>query len=60
VTGGLVVIGIPDAAALTAALTYRMVTFYLPPIGGWFAMRTLRQEEYLEAPRRGAPSLVST
>jgi glycosyltransferase 2 family protein len=40
-TGGLVVIGIPDAAALAAALTYRMVTFYLPPIWGWFAMRAL-------------------
>ena len=46
-TGGLVLIGIPDAAALAAALTYRMVTFYLPPIWGWYAMRTLKQEEYL-------------
>jgi uncharacterized membrane protein YbhN (UPF0104 family) len=46
-TSGLVVIGIPDAAALAAALTYRMVTFYLPPIWGWFAMRTLKREGYL-------------
>jgi len=45
--GGLVVIGIPYAAALAVALTYRMVTFYLPPIWGWYAMRTLKQEEYL-------------
>jgi uncharacterized membrane protein YbhN (UPF0104 family) len=46
-TGGLVAAGIPDAAALAAAVTYRMVTFYLPPIWGWFAMRTLKQQEYL-------------
>lgn len=46
-TGGLVAIGIPDAAALAAALTYRMVTFYLPPIWGWIAMRTLQREQYL-------------
>jgi uncharacterized membrane protein YbhN (UPF0104 family) len=46
-TGGLVLIGIPDAAALAAALTYRMVTFYLPPIWGWYAMRALKREEYL-------------
>jgi len=46
-TGGLVLIGIPDEVALAATLTYRMVTFYLPPIWGWYAMRTLKQEEYL-------------
>jgi uncharacterized protein (TIRG00374 family) len=46
-TGGLVLIGIPDTVALATALTYRMVTFYLPPIWGWFAMRTLKREAYL-------------
>jgi uncharacterized membrane protein YbhN (UPF0104 family) len=46
-TAGLVATGTPDAAALAATLTYRMVTFYLPPIWGWLAMRKLKQQQYL-------------
>ncbi len=46
-TGGLVAIGIPDATALAAALMYRLVTFYLAPIWGWFGMSALKREGYL-------------
>jgi len=46
-TAGLVAIGIPDAAAFATALTYRLCTFYLPPIWGWFAFRWLVKNKYL-------------
>lgn len=46
-TAGLVAIGIPDAAAFATALTYRLCTFYLPPIWGWFALRWLVKNKYL-------------
>jgi uncharacterized protein (TIRG00374 family) len=46
-TAGLVAIGVPESQALATALTYRFVTYYLPPIWGWFAMRTLKQQGYL-------------
>jgi uncharacterized membrane protein YbhN (UPF0104 family) len=40
---GLTAAGINQATALACALTYRMFTFYLPPIWGWFAYRALRR-----------------
>ena len=45
--GVLVVIGVPSASAAAIALTYRLLTFYLPPIWGGFAMRWLRRQAYL-------------
>jgi uncharacterized membrane protein YbhN (UPF0104 family) len=47
VTAGLVAVGVPQAAAVSSAVMYRLVTFYLPPIWGGFAMRWLRRHEYL-------------
>jgi uncharacterized protein (TIRG00374 family) len=51
VEGGLMVglagVGIPEEAALAIALVYRVATFYLPPIAGWFAMRWLKRHSYL-------------
>jgi uncharacterized membrane protein YbhN (UPF0104 family) len=44
---GLVSVGVPHTAAVSAALMYRLVTFYLPPIWGGFAMRWLRAHEYV-------------
>ena len=41
----LVVAGV--AALVAAALTHRLVTFYLPPVWGWFALRWLSKHEYL-------------
>lgn len=46
-TAGLMAVGIPQAAALSAAIVYRMVTFYLPPIWGYAAMRVMRRRGYL-------------
>jgi uncharacterized protein (TIRG00374 family) len=46
-TAGLQAIGIPSAAAMSTAIAFRLVTFYLPPIWGGFAMRWLRGNEYV-------------
>jgi glycosyltransferase 2 family protein len=51
VEGGLVVgltaAGMPESAAFATALLYRIATFYLPPIWGWFALQWLRKNRYL-------------
>jgi uncharacterized membrane protein YbhN (UPF0104 family) len=46
-TAGLQAIGIPSAAAMSTAIAFRLVTFYLPPIWGGLAMRWLRGNEYV-------------
>ncbi len=46
-TAGLTAAGVPDSAAFAAAVTYRLVTFYLPPIWGGLATRWLKREGYL-------------
>jgi uncharacterized membrane protein YbhN (UPF0104 family)/tRNA A-37 threonylcarbamoyl transferase component Bud32 len=46
-TAGLVALGVPNAAAMSTAIAFRMVTYYLPPIWGAVAMRWLRQHAYL-------------
>jgi len=46
-TAGLVALGIPNAAAMSTAIAFRMVTYYLPPVWGAMAMRWLRQHSYL-------------
>jgi uncharacterized protein (TIRG00374 family) len=46
-TAGLVALGIPNSAAVSTALAFRLVTFYLPPIWGTFAMRWLRRHSYV-------------
>ena len=46
-TAGLVALGIPDSAAVATAIAFRLVTFYLPPIWGTFAMRWLRRHSYV-------------
>jgi uncharacterized membrane protein YbhN (UPF0104 family) len=51
VEGGLVVglssDGMQQSAAFAAVLLYRISTFYLPPIWGWFAIKWLRRNRYL-------------
>ena len=44
---GLVAAGIPESTAIATAMTFRIVTFYLPPIWGAYALRVLRRREYL-------------
>jgi uncharacterized protein (TIRG00374 family) len=46
-TAGFIAIGVPESVAFAAALTCRLVTFYLPPIIGAFAFRWLRREGFL-------------
>jgi len=46
-SAGLVAAGVDDVDALAIAITWRMVTFYLPPIWGAYAMRWLTRHEYL-------------
>ena len=46
-TAGLVALGVPNAAAMSTSIAFRMVTYYLPPIWGSIAMRWLRQHSYL-------------
>ncbi|GEK21074.1 lysylphosphatidylglycerol synthase transmembrane domain-containing protein [Cellulomonas xylanilytica] len=46
-TIGLQAIGVPSAIAVSTAITYRLVTFYVPPIWGAAAMRWLRRNEYV-------------
>jgi uncharacterized membrane protein YbhN (UPF0104 family) len=46
-TAGFIAIGVPEGTAFAAALTCRMITFYLPPILGAFAFRWLRNEGFL-------------
>ena len=46
-TAGLVALGVPSAAAMSTAIAYRLVTFYLPPIWGSLATRWLKQHQYL-------------
>jgi uncharacterized membrane protein YbhN (UPF0104 family)/tRNA A-37 threonylcarbamoyl transferase component Bud32 len=46
-TAGLVALGVPNAAAMSTAVAFRMVTYYLPPIWGAIAMRWLRAHSYL-------------
>jgi uncharacterized membrane protein YbhN (UPF0104 family) len=46
-TAGLIAIGIPEGAATSTALAFRIVTFYLPPLWGGFAMRWLKSHSHL-------------
>lgn len=46
-TAGLVAIGIPDSAAISAAIVYRIATYYLPPLYGAPAMTWLRKGSYI-------------
>ncbi len=44
---GLQAIGIDSAVALSTAIAFRLVTFYVPPLWGSLAMRWLRKRAYL-------------
>ena len=46
-TFGLVRAGMPEEAAFAAVLMYRLSTFYLPPIWGFFALRWLQRNKHL-------------
>ena len=43
----LTAIGIPSDTSVAIAVVYRLLTFYLPPVWGGFAMRWLKRQDYL-------------
>ena len=46
-TVGLTAAGLPESAAFATAIVYRLASFYLPPVWGWFAYRWLQANKYL-------------
>jgi uncharacterized membrane protein YbhN (UPF0104 family)/tRNA A-37 threonylcarbamoyl transferase component Bud32 len=46
-TVGLAAAGVPTSAAFAIAIMYRLASFYLPPVWGWFAFRWLQRNKYL-------------
>ena len=43
-TAGFVAVGVPEDIAFSAALCYRMCTFYLPPIWGYPCFSALQRD----------------
>ena len=46
-TAGLVALGVPSAAAMSTAIAFRAITYFLPPAWGAIAMRWLRQHSFI-------------
>ena len=58
---GLVRAGLPDEVAFAVVVLYRLATFYLPPVWGFFSLRWLerKQTSVSFSARDRADSLVS-
>jgi len=46
-TAGFIALGVDEATAFAAAITYRVVTYYTPPVIGFPAFRWLQRNRYL-------------
>ena len=46
-TAGLTAAGMDEESALAAVLLYRISTFYLPPVWGFFSLSWLQRNHYL-------------
>jgi len=44
---GLTGIGLPPGPAVSAVLTYRLATYWLPVVPGWAAWRLLQRRDYV-------------
>ena len=44
---GLTGIGLPPGPAVSAVLTYRLATYWLPVVPGWAALRILQRRGYV-------------
>jgi uncharacterized membrane protein YbhN (UPF0104 family) len=44
---GLTGIGVSQDVAFAAVISYRVATFYLPPVWGWLAMRWMEKRSYI-------------
>ena len=46
-TAGLTAVGVDTDVAVGAVLVYRSISYYLPPIWGWFSLNWLQKNDYL-------------
>ncbi len=46
-SAGLIMMGVPEEAAVATAITHRMITAYIPPVFGWWTSRWLTARDYL-------------
>jgi uncharacterized protein (TIRG00374 family) len=46
-TAGLTAVGVDSDIAVGAVLVYRLISYYLPPIWGWFSLKWLQNHDYL-------------
>jgi uncharacterized membrane protein YbhN (UPF0104 family) len=46
-TAGLIAAGVDGAIALSSVLLFRLLTFWLPTIPGWFSFQWLTKAGYL-------------
>jgi uncharacterized protein (TIRG00374 family) len=46
-TAGLTAVGVDSDIAVSAVLIYRLISYYLPPVWGYFCMRWLTDHDYL-------------
>jgi uncharacterized membrane protein YbhN (UPF0104 family) len=46
-TAGLQAVGVPSAVAMSTAIAFRLITFYLPPLWGGPSMRWLHRHDYV-------------
>jgi uncharacterized protein (TIRG00374 family) len=46
-TAGLTAVGVDESAAFAIAVTFRVISAYLPPVWGWYSLRWLQRNEYL-------------
>jgi uncharacterized membrane protein YbhN (UPF0104 family) len=46
-SAGLIAIGVDESTAFAVAITQRIVTFYLPPVWGYFSLRWLGNRGYI-------------
>ncbi len=46
-TAGFMSLGVPESIAFAAAITCRMITFYIPPLFGVFVFRWMQKQKYL-------------
>jgi uncharacterized protein (TIRG00374 family) len=44
---GLTAVGVPADTAMAAVLVWRLASYYLPPVWGWFCLRWLTRHDYL-------------
>lgn len=44
---GLTAFGLSQDVAFAATISYRVATFYLPPVWGWLAMNWLEKRSYI-------------